>query len=97
MNLKMKKIVLLVISFLFCNCSSLIFTTLEFKEKTSKYEVIYSGTKMNYEIISNSNPHPHSLFSGKGIKTLCVIDFLPSLVLDTILLPITSIKAIFFN
>ena len=78
-------------SFLLLNCcSSIIFTPVTMIDGGHPgYDVVYTGTKMNYFIVFSDSHHPHGPFGGPRIKTLAIIDFPFSFIFDTVFLPIT--------
>ena len=73
----LKQIILLIglVSFL-TSCSSIVYTPLAFRHRPLHFKPFYAGTKANTEFIEKNSP----------IATLAMIDFLPSAVLDTVLI-----------
>ncbi|GGH88481.1 hypothetical protein GCM10007363_01290 [Pseudomonas fluvialis] len=61
--------------------------------------LMYAGTRLNSSIISQAScesgvPDNHGCAYDKVLAPLSVVDFLPSLLLDTLLLPFTALHAL---
>lgn len=59
---------------------------------------MFAGTKLNASILSkescaDSRPENHGCAYDRALAPLSVIDFVPSLALDTLLLPFTALHA----
>ena len=78
-----------------CGCASSLATT---KGISSNGNLMYAGTRLNASIITQEScksdrPENYGCAYDKVLAPLSLIDFIPSLALDTVLLPFTAIHA----
>lgn len=94
-NMKIIQIALALSPLSLCSCASIVATT---QGPNHHGNLMFAGTKLNASIIgkescADSRAESHGCAYDRALAPLSVIDFIPSLALDTLLLPFTALHA----
>lgn len=95
--MKFFKISLALSALTLCSCASVVATT---QGPPKKGNLIFAGTRLNSSIIgkdscSDTKAENYGCAYDSSLVPLSILDFIPSLALDTILLPFTALHAVF--
>ena len=95
--MKLLKIALALSALTLCSCASIVATT---QGPSHRGNLMFAGTKLNASIIgkescADNRAGNHGCAYDGALTPLSVIDFIPSLALDTLLLPFTAMHAAF--
>lgn len=94
--MKVFKIALALSALTLCSCASVVATT---QGPPKNGNLVFAGTKLNSSIISkkscaDTSAENHGCAYDGVLAPLSILDFIPSLALDTILLPFTALHTV---